>query len=118
MPFSKASVRSRKSELTPETPCTPDFLLRMFSISSMERPYLFMRYCRIPASRSPDRVPMGTPARGVKPMEVSTLFPPSTAVTEEPLPKWQVMIFSSSMGFPSMAAARPATYLWEVPWKP
>ena len=29
---------------------------------------------------------MGRPARGVKPMEVSTLLPPSMAVTEEPLP--------------------------------
>ena len=54
---------------------------------------------------------MGRPARGVQPMEVSTLLPPSTAVTEEPLPRWQVMIFSCSMGLPSMAAARPETYL-------
>ena len=61
---------------------------------------------------------MGTPARGVKPMEVSTLLPQSTAATEEPLPRWQVMIFSSSMGLPSMAAARWDTYLWLVPWKP
>ena len=51
-------------------------------------------------------------------MEVSTLLPPSTAVTEEPLPRWQVMIFSSAAGFPSMAAARLVTYLWEVPWNP
>ncbi len=59
-------------------------------------PYLFIRYCRIPASMSPERVPMGRPARGVKPMEVSTLLPPSTAVTEEPLPRWQEISFSSS----------------------
>ena len=56
----------------------------------MSMPYLFIRYSMIPASRSPERVPMGRPARGVKPMEVSTLLPPSTAVTEEPLPRWQV----------------------------
>ena len=51
-------------------------------------------------------------------MEVSTLLPPSTAVMEEPLPRWQEMSFSSWMGLPSMAAARAVTYLWEVPWKP
>ena len=62
-----------------------------------------------PASRSPERVPMGRPARGVKPMEVSTLLPPSTAAMEEPLPRWQVMIFSSEGSLPSMAAAR-----WET----
>ncbi len=61
---------------------------------------------------------MGTPARGVKPMEVSTLLPPSTAVMEEPLPRWQEISLTSSTGLPSMAAARPATYLWLVPWKP
>ena len=76
MPSSAAFSRSRKSELTPDRPSTPDFLLRMFSISSMFMPYLFIRYCRMPASRSPERVPMGRPARGVKPMEVSTLLPP------------------------------------------
>ena len=67
---------------------------------------------------SPQRVPMGRPARGVKPIEVSTLLPPSTAAMEEPLPRWQEISFSSSMGLPSIAAARWATYLWEVPWKP
>ena len=67
---------------------------------------------------SPARVPMGRPARGVKPMEVSTLLPPSTAVTEEPLPRWQEMSFRLSMGLPSISAAREATYLWLVPWKP
>ena len=51
-------------------------------------------------------------------MEVSTLLPPSMAVTEEPLPRWQEMSFSSSAGLPSMAAARWETYLWLVPWKP
>ena len=51
-------------------------------------------------------------------MEVSTLLPPSTAVTEEPLPRWQEMSFSSSGFLPSITAARWETYLWEVPWKP
>ena len=47
---------------------------------------------------SPERVPMGRPASGVKPMEVSTLLPPSMAVTEEPLPRWQEISLSCSMG--------------------
>ena len=34
-PSAAAELRSRKSEETPETPATPDFLFRMFSISSM-----------------------------------------------------------------------------------
>ena len=61
---------------------------------------------------------MGRPARGVKPMEVSTDLPPSTAAMEEPLPRWQEMSLTSSGFLPSIAAARPATYLWLVPWKP
>ena len=64
------------------------------------------------------RVPMGRPSSGVKPMEVSTLLPPSTAVMDEPLPRWQVMILVCSMGLPSISAACWATYLWLVPWNP
>ena len=61
---------------------------------------------------------MGRPARGVKPMEVSTLLPPATAAMDEPLPRWQEMSFKDSMGLPSISAARWVTYLWLVPWKP
>ena len=41
-----------------------------------------------------------------KPMEVSTDLPPSMAVTEEPLPRWQEISFSSEASLPSIAAAR------------
>jgi hypothetical protein len=44
---------------------------------------------------------MITPALGVKPIEVSTDLPRLMAVMEEPLPRWQVMIFFSSMFQPS-----------------
>ena len=54
----------------------------------------------------PQRVPIGTPSSGVKPIEVSTDLPPSTAVMLEPFPRWQVIIFVFSAGIPSMAAAR------------
>ena len=75
----------------------------------MFMPYLFMMNCMTPGSRSPQRVPIGRPTRGVKPMEVSTLLPPSMAQMEEPLPMWQLMSLSSSMGLPMSSAQRAET---------
>ena len=43
------------------------------------------------------------------PMEVSTHLPPSTAVMELPLPRWQVTILRSFISLPSISAARFAT---------
>ncbi|MBQ8352162.1 MAG: hypothetical protein IJY34_00040, partial [Clostridia bacterium] len=63
-----------------------------------------------------DGVPMGTPSCGVKPIDVSTVFPFIVAVIEELLPRWQVMIFASFL--PSISAVFAATYLCDVPWKP
>jgi hypothetical protein len=51
------------------------FLVEDIGISSAVKPYLFMMNCKIAGSQSPERVPMGTPANGVSPMEVSTHFP-------------------------------------------
>jgi hypothetical protein len=48
----------------------------------------------------PQRVPMTRPSRGVKPIEVSTDRPPATAVMLAPLPRWQVMSLSFSIGRP------------------
>ncbi len=95
---------------------TPDFLLSIFRASSGVMLYLFMTNCTTAGSRSPERVPMGTPARGVRPMEVSWHLPSFTADREEPLPRWQLMSFMSLRPMSSMA--RLVTYLWEVPWKP
>ena len=58
---------------------------------------------------SPERVPIVTPANGVKPIDVSTDCPPSTAVIDAPFPRWQVMIFNSSIGLPNISAARSET---------
>ena len=44
--------------------------------------------------------------------------PPLIAATEEPLPKWHVMIRRSVICLPINSAQRCATYLWDVPWKP
>ena len=46
-------------------------------------------------SMSPQRVPMSTPASGVRPMLVSMHLPSLTAEMELPLPRWQVTIFRS-----------------------
>ena len=43
-------------------------------------------------SKSPVRVPIMTPSSGVNPMVVSRDFPFLIAVSETPLPMWQVMI--------------------------
>ena len=105
LPFSPAAERSRKSELSSETPKTPDSLLRILFILSISIFSLFIINCKIAGSISPLRVPIGTPARGVKPIVVSTDLPFLTAVIEEPLPRWQVIIFKSSGFLPSIAAA-------------
>ncbi len=58
------------------------------------------------------------PSSGVKPMEVSTTLPSLMAVTELPLPRWQVMILEWLMSRPASLAPRWETYWWEVPWAP
>ena len=60
------------------------------------------------ASTSPERVPMGKPARGPRPMEVSMHLPSTQADREEPLPRWQ-QITRLCSGLPSMSMARAET---------
>ena len=57
----------------------------------------------------PERVPIMIPSSGVKPIVVSMLLPPLTAASEQPLPRWQVISFSSSIGRSSRRAARRDT---------
>ena len=109
LPSAAAASKSRKSLLTPEMPKTPDFLFKMASTSSMVNPSLFIKKGMMAGSIEPERVPITKPSNGVKPMEVSTTLPFFTAAMDEPLPKWQVIIFSSSMGFPQSSAALWAT---------
>ena len=42
-------------------------------------------------SMSPERVPMTSPSSGVSPIDVSTERPPSIAVTDAPLPRWNTI---------------------------
>ena len=87
----------------------PERLFRPSITEEMERSYLLATYSITPTSMSPARVPMGRPASGVRPMEVSTHLPPSTAAREEPLPRWQDTIFRSLGSLPSSSAARRVT---------
>ena len=84
----------------------------------MFMPFLAHKNSSAAASISPLRVPIGTPARGVKPMDVSMHLPPSTAEMEEPLPRWQVTILSSSGFLPRYSAAACETNLCDVPCAP
>ena len=87
LPSLQASSISRASELMPETPSIPDCLFITVSISSGVNPSFFMTYVTIAGSISPQRVPIITPANGVKPMDVLIDFPPSTAVIDAPFRK-------------------------------
>ena len=110
LPSLAADKMSRISLDTPEIPKRPDFLLRMLTISATSlMPSFCITKATKEASISPVRVPMVKPANGVKPIEVSTEIPPSTAVIEAPLPKWQVMILRSLTSLPIISAARRAT---------
>ena len=62
-------------------------------------------YSSSPGSRSPERVPMTTPPSGVSPIDVSTDLPCCAAVTEQPLPRWQVIRRKSCMSFSRYFAA-------------
>ena len=110
-PDSAAACKSRQSEETSDTPCNPDFLFTRSFACAAFKPSFSQIYNNAPKSRSPVRVPMITPALGVKPMEVSTDLPLLMAVMDEPLPKWQVMIFFSSIFHPSILHAFSATNL-------
>ena len=69
-------------------------------------------------SRSPERVPIKTPSRGVRPMDVSKHLPSTQALREEPLPRWQMTILLGLSLRPSTSSARADTKRWLVPWKP
>ena len=70
------------------------------------------------ASTCPQRVPITRPSSGENPIDVSNDLPSRTAVTEPPLPMWQVMIREWWKSSPASSAPTLATYLWLVPWKP
>lgn len=62
-----------------------------------------------PGSTSPERVPITSPCSGVRPIEVSTAAPWWIADAEHPLPRWSTIWSSSSVGRPTVSAARAET---------
>ena len=84
---------SRMSEDRPEMPIRPDCLFIIVSTSLTVMWSLLAINCTTAGSQEPERVPMTTPSRGVSPIDVSTHLPSTTADMEEPLPKWQMIIF-------------------------
>ena len=58
----------------------------------------------------PERVAIGTPSSGLKPIVVSIERPSSTAVTEQPPPRWQ----TTSRG----TRTRSAAHWTDSPWNP
>ena len=49
-------------------------------------------------SMSPERVPMTSPASGVRPIEVSMLTPPRTGTGRAPLPRCKVIVLVPATG--------------------
>ena len=66
---------------------------------------------------SPSASPSGTPSSGVRPMVVSTERPSSTAVTEQPLPRWQTTS-RPQRSAPRIRAACSWHHATLSPWKP
>ena len=95
-----AASMSRLSEEMPEIPRKPHFLfMYSFHLRRECSPHLFhdeRNHSGVHTDRS--GFPSAHLPEGSKPIEVSMHLPPLTAVIEEPLPMWQVMILVSSSG--------------------
>ena len=94
----------------PESPSSPDSRSSASSSSSSPSFPPRSRCSTISGSIEPDRVAIGTPSSGLKPMVVSTERPSRTAVTEQPPPRWQ----TTSRGTGTCSAAHAT----DSPWKP
>ncbi len=66
-------------------------------------------YVTAEGSTAPVLVPIRTPSSGVNPIDVSTDLPPSTAVIDEPFPRWQETIFKSLISLPIASASAAET---------
>ena len=66
----------------------------------------------------PERVPIGSPSSGVKPIDVSMHLPPTDADIEAPFPRWHTIILAVFGSKLANFIASVETYLWLVPWKP
>ena len=104
--------------LSPASASSPEREFSTASISSVDR-LRVRRTCSTSAgSTSPERVPITSPSSGVRPIEVSMLRPPATALADAPLPRCSTITSTSATSRPSTRAASRETYACEVPWKP
>ena len=72
---------------TPDTPNKPDSLFNILNTVFISYPRFSIKWSTTDASISPERVAIMTPARGVRPIEVSIDLPSFTAQSEAPAPK-------------------------------
>ena len=92
----------------PARPSSPDSRSRASPISPIDSPPRSASHTISPGSTLPDRVAIGSPSSGVKPIVVSMDRPPATAASDAPAPRWQVTIRRSAGWAPSISAARRA----------
>ena len=118
LPDSASSDKSRKSLDVPDNPNKPDSLFKISNTCSAVLPVFSIINGIKAGSILPERVPIVTPASGVKPIDVSIDLPPSIAAIDAPLPMWHEIIRKSSIGLSNISAALCDTNLWLVPWKP
>ena len=91
----------------PVNACRPLFLLSMFRHSLTVMPLRLQMNSTTAGSSVPERVPITRPSSGVRPMEVSVHLPSTHALSEEPLPRWQMMTLLP-FGRPSSSCVRAA----------
>ena len=102
-----------RMSLSPARPFMPEPRLNRWSISSMDMPATRARWKTAAGSMSPVRPPMTRPSSGVRPMEVSTACPATTAEAEAPLPRCRTTCLRSSR--PRNSETAPETNWWLVP---
>ncbi len=113
LPASAARSTIRRSLETPEMPRRPEASLSAASSSVATSvadvpaaPRSRIKYVSTLGSIAPERVPIIVPSSGVNPIDVSTLSPPRTAVTEQPPPRCATIRSHAETGRSSICAAR------------
>mmetsp|Transcript_27440 Transcript_27440/g.49651 ORF Transcript_27440/g.49651 Transcript_27440/m.49651 type:complete len:228 (-) Transcript_27440:133-816(-) len=101
-------------------PFNPERLFKSSSTMSTSLSRLWIAKLTTAGSMSPQRLPIMSPGNGEKPIVVSrdSLLP--TAVTEAPLPRWQMSMLYAGLWCKDCNAsvAFLITYRTLVPWKP
>ena len=109
-------VRDLIEELCPLAPLHNPAHLKGIDVARELMPATRWRWNTTAGSMSPVRVPIISPSRGVRPMDVSIGWPFLTADTEAPLPRCRTICLRSSR--PSIVEISWETNWWEVPCAP